>query len=51
MCTENIKRIRPGYGLSPKRYSEILGSKAIEDITFGTPLQNKHIARELRKDE
>jgi len=48
---ENIKRIRPGYGLSPQRYSEILGSKACEDISFGTPLQNKHIARELRKDE
>lgn len=35
---ENVKSIRPGYGLHPKHYSEILGKKASEDIEEGTPL-------------
>ncbi len=35
---ENIKSIRPGQGLLPKYYEEILGKKARKDISFGTPL-------------
>lgn len=34
----NIRRIRPGYGLSPIHFESILGSKASQDITRGTPL-------------
>ena len=35
---KNIKSIRPGQGLLPKYYDEILGKKARKDILFGTPL-------------
>lgn len=36
---ENIRVIRPGYGLQPKYYEDIVGKKAAEDIKRGTPLQ------------
>lgn len=35
---ENIRVIRPGYGLEPKYYDRIIGSKALCDIDFGTPI-------------
>lgn len=35
---ENIRSIRPGYGLHPKLYKEILGKRASEDIERGVPL-------------
>ncbi len=35
---ENIRVIRPGYGLEPKYYEIILGQKAKEFIDFGEPL-------------
>lgn len=33
---ENVRSIRPGFGLHPKYYNEILGKKAIVDIEKGT---------------
>ncbi|OCH97565.1 pseudaminic acid synthase [Legionella jamestowniensis] len=36
--SENLKSIRPGYGLEPKFYEQILGKKALKDIARGTPL-------------
>lgn len=38
LTEENIRSIRPGYGLAPKHLSEILGRKAKADIKRGTPL-------------
>jgi len=35
---DNIKSIRPGYGLSPKYLNQILGKKAKVAIQIGTPL-------------
>jgi sialic acid synthase SpsE len=35
---ENIRVIRPGDGLTPKYYDEILGKKAKLDIKKGTPM-------------
>ncbi len=35
---ENVKSIRPGYGLEPKYLSQILGKRARKDIKKGTPL-------------
>ncbi len=35
---DNIRSIRPGYGLHPKYYNEILGKKTSKDIERGTPL-------------
>lgn len=36
---ENIKSIRPGYGLHPKYMKDIIGTKARKDIKKGTPLK------------
>ncbi|MDF2636810.1 MAG: pseI1 [Pelosinus sp.] len=35
---KNLRVIRPGYGLEPKYYDEILGKMAAQDIEEGTPL-------------
>jgi N-acetylneuraminate synthase (EC 2.5.1.56) len=35
---ENVRSIRPGYGLPPKYLPEILGRRAVRDIEKGTPL-------------
>ena len=35
---ENIRSIRPGYGLHPKYYNKILGKKFVLNIKKGTPL-------------
>ncbi len=36
---QNLRSIRPGYGLMPKHYDSILGRKATRDIPRGTPVQ------------
>jgi pseudaminic acid synthase len=36
---DNIRSIRPGYGLPPKLYFELIGKRASEDIAKGTPLK------------
>lgn len=36
---ENVKSVRPSFGLHPKFYKEILGKSAIKDIDFGTALK------------
>ena len=35
---ENIRRIRPGYGIAPKHYDSILGKLAAVDVNAGMPL-------------
>lgn len=35
---KNIRSIRPGYGLEPKWFKEIVGLKAVKKIEKGTPL-------------
>lgn len=35
---ENVRSIRPGYGLAPKSLEGILGRRAVQDIEKGTPL-------------
>ncbi|RXJ95488.1 pseudaminic acid synthase [Arcobacter sp. AHV-9/2010] len=36
---ENIRSVRPGYGLHPKYLYDILGKQARYDLTFGNPLR------------
>ena len=35
---ENIKRIRPGYGLAPKYYQQLLGKKLTRNVKRGDPV-------------
>lgn len=41
---QNIKVIRPAYGLAPKYFNRVLGKIAATDIKFGTPLTARHIS-------
>jgi pseudaminic acid synthase len=36
--SENVKVVRPGLGLAPKHYEDVLGKKAACDLSKGTPL-------------
>lgn len=40
---DNIRVIRPGYGMKPKYYNDIIGKRSTMDIEFGTPLSKEHI--------
>lgn len=40
---ENVRCIRPGYGLHPRYYDEILNKKSTQNITAGTPLTWEHL--------
>lgn len=35
---ENIKAVRPGFGLAPKHLDDVLGRKVSADVKMGTPL-------------
>jgi pseudaminic acid synthase len=39
LTKDNIKIIRPGFGLKPKHWDNVLKTKAIKDIEKGTPLR------------
>ncbi len=43
---ENIRIVRPGYGIQPKHYEDVLGKVATSDITAGTALAFTHFASE-----
>lgn len=38
ITAENIRSIRPGFGISPKHYCEVLGKRFKKDCELGTPL-------------
>ena len=38
LTAENVRSIRPGYGLPPRHLPEVLGRQAASDIARGTPL-------------
>lgn len=43
LTEKNVRVIRPGYGLAPKFYADILGQEALQDIKRGTPLKWENI--------
>jgi N-acetylneuraminate synthase len=38
LSPENVRIIRPGYGLAPKHYEKILGATVRRDVSKGTPV-------------
>lgn len=40
---DNVRVIRPGYGLPPKRLPQVLGRQAAADVSRGTPLREEHL--------
>jgi N-acetylneuraminate synthase len=40
---DNIRVIRPGYGLHPKYFQEIIGQRATRGIALGQPLSERDI--------
>lgn len=42
----NVRSIRPGFGLLPKYLNEILGKKVNQDLKKGTPLRFKYLFEE-----
>jgi pseudaminic acid synthase len=44
LTEDNIRSIRPGYGIHPKYFKEILGKRVKSDIKRGTPLRWEIIA-------
>ncbi len=42
---ENIKRIRPGHGISPAYYSKLLGKKSPKNILYGEPIKSEIIKK------
>jgi pseudaminic acid synthase len=44
LTERNIRSIRPGSGLSPRHYHDVLGRQARVSIERGTPLMWKHIS-------
>jgi pseudaminic acid synthase len=41
---KNVRSIRPGNGLAPKHYRQVIGKRATRDIARATPLSHKLIA-------
>ena len=39
----NVRSVRPGFGLHPKHYKEILGKRVNKDLKKGTPMSFEHI--------
>ncbi|TMX34656.1 pseudaminic acid synthase [Vibrio sp. Hep-1b-8] len=42
LTSDNIRSIRPGFGLAPKHYENVLGKFASEALPRGTALQQEH---------
>ncbi len=44
---DNVKSIRPGYGLAPKYYDEVINCKAESDINRGTAIKIHHLVKDI----
>lgn len=43
---DNVRRIRPGFGLAPKHYEDIMGKAVSQDIEYGTAVSWELITNE-----
>lgn len=46
LTAENVRSIRPGFGLAPKHYDRVLGRRAARDLKRGEPLAWSMLAAE-----
>ena len=44
--SSNIKSVRPGYGLHPKYFDEIIGKRSTRDLKVGDALKWDYICNE-----
>jgi pseudaminic acid synthase len=44
---DNIRSIRPGYGLHPKYFNEVIGKPSLKDISKGEPLKIHHFKKNI----
>jgi pseudaminic acid synthase len=51
LTEENVRSIRPGYGLHPRHLKEIMGCAAQKDISRGTPLSWDMVGRKCAAPE
>jgi len=42
LTEKNVRSIRPGHGLEPRYYNDVIGKKATQDLERGTPLAWSH---------
>lgn len=49
LTVDNIRSIRPGYGIEPRYLRAVLGKRAQEDLPRGTPLRFSHFAPGTRR--
>ena len=45
---KNLKKIRPGYGISPSFYDEIIGQVSNYTINPNEPLTKKHLKTKIK---
>ena len=46
---ENVRSVRPGYGLHPKHYKEVLGKFFSKNIVKGTPFEKIFIEENTKE--
>ena len=44
---DNVRSIRPGYGIHPKYFQKIIGKTAKTDLERGTPLKTGHVVKSI----
>lgn len=48
LTQENIRSVRPSFGLHPKHYENILGKRVIKNVKKGTPLSFELIKQQIK---
>ena len=51
LTANNTKIVRPGYGLAPKYYELIIGSRATKDIDYGEAIKWEHLMNKMEEEK